>query len=215
MPSPQGVNAAIPSALAGSPPVPRLVLASLALSDPGVVLTAVAERLGALTGLPVRAIERADAPAEALAALTGPAGAWLAPLPLDVGVVQRQGSWAEALGAWRQPTVLVLEASQLSSGLPAAATALLRHWQVPLVGLLGWGDNQGTPQDPSAASWNPELELSGQPGLFRQLDQGPGQGDGLPWLGSLVSDPAAHPERDQELLLTLRAGWLEQIGRLR
>jgi hypothetical protein len=189
MTSPQGVKAAIPPSATALPPVPRLLLASLAAPDPGALLTAVAGRLAPLTGLPVRAIGRAEAPAEALAALTAPHGAWLAPLPLDVGVVQEQGSWAEALGAWRQPTLLVVEAHQCTTGLPAAATALLRHWQVPLVGLLAWKDDAEVPT-------------------------APGPQDGLPWLGSLGNDPATDPDGDQELVLTLKASWKQQISRL-
>ena len=56
-------------------------------------------------------------------------------LPLDLG-----GHWAEALGAWRQPAVLVVAAEQLQTGVPAAMTALLERWQVPLVGLVQWGE---------------------------------------------------------------------------
>ena len=189
MTSPQGVNAAIPPSAAGPQPVPRLLLASLAASDPALLLTAVAQRLAALTGLPLRAIRQIEAPAEALAALTGPAGGWLAPLPMDVGVAQQQGSWAEALGAWRQPTLLVVEASQRTTGLPAAATALLRHWQVPLVGLVVWAE-----------------EAQAAPTAWHQ--------DELPWLGRLGDDPAADPDGDQELLLALKAAWKEQISRL-
>jgi hypothetical protein len=189
MPSHQGVNAAIPPSAAGPYPVPRLLLVSLAATDSAALVTAVAQRLAPLTGLPVRAILQAATPAEALSALISPAGAWLAPLPVDVGVVQQQGSWAEALGAWRQPTLLVVEAQQRTTGLPAAATALLRHWQVPLVGLLAWS---------AAATAQPASEHP----------------DGLPWLGSLGDEPAADADGDQELLLALKAGWREQISRL-
>lgn len=189
MPSHQGVNAAISPSAASPYPVPRLLLASLAASDSAALVTAVAQRLAALTGLPVRAILQAEAPAEALSALNDPAGGWLAPLPLDVGVMRQQGSWAEALGAWRQPTLLVVEARHRSTGLPAAATALLRHWQVPLVGLLAWS---------AAAPAQPAAEHS----------------DGLPWLGSLGDDPDADADGDQELLLALKASWREQISRL-
>ncbi|MEX1317542.1 MAG: hypothetical protein AB1Z22_10510 [Synechococcaceae cyanobacterium] len=64
----------------------------------------------------------------------------LVPLPMDPGHgLPAGGHWAEALGAWRQPVLLVVSARQLDSGLPAATMALLERWQVPCVGLLQWG----------------------------------------------------------------------------
>lgn len=87
-------------------------------------------------------------------------GTWLAALDLDVGLPLADGRcWAEALGAWRQPVLLVVPAGQLGSGLPAAATALLRLWRVPVVGLLQWG-----------GVWQAEERRR----------------DGLPWLGHLA-----------------------------
>ena len=83
----------------------------------------------------------------------------LAPLPLDPGQILAAGDhWAEALGAWRQSCLLLLTAEQTGGGLPAAATALLLQWQVPLVGLAQWG-----------APWQSSLRSR----------------DGLPWLGWL------------------------------
>jgi hypothetical protein len=80
-------------------------------------------------------------------------------LPLDPGLVlQGFGHWAEALGAWRQPVLLLLAAEQLQTGLPAAMAALLDQWQVPLAGLVQAG-----------GPWQPDLR----------------RGDGLPWLGTL------------------------------
>ncbi|MFM7312071.1 MAG: hypothetical protein ACKO0M_02705 [Cyanobium sp.] len=102
---------------------------------------------------------------------------WIAALPMDVGrPLADGGTWAQALGAWRQPVVLVIPAVQLGTGLPAAGTALLRQWQVPLVGLLQWG-----------GLWQP----------------GPRQADGLSWLGMLPEGPAA-AEADPSLSLALR-----------
>jgi hypothetical protein len=66
--------------------------------------------------------------------------------------------WAELLGAWRQPCVLLVGVEQLDSGVAAATTALLRQWQVPLLGLVQW-----------QAPWNPQARLADQ----------------LPWLGWL------------------------------
>lgn len=97
----------------------------------------------------------------------GPPGQ-LAPLPMDPGQgLVAGGHWAEALGAWRQPALLLFSAKQLNSGLPAAATALLERWQVPCAGLLQWGGH-----------W--------QAGARRA--------DALPWLGGLALDPAAGSE---------------------
>jgi len=91
----------------------------------------------------------------------------LAPLPVDPGQILATGDhWAQALGAWRQSCLLLLTAGQSGGGLPAAATALLLQWQVPLVGLAQWG-----------APWEAELRRR----------------DGLPWLGWL--DAAGSDER--------------------
>lgn len=91
----------------------------------------------------------------------------LACLPFDVGLPLADGRcWAEALGAWRQPCLLVFSAAQLRTGLPAAGCALLRQGRVPLLGLLQWGD-----------PW----------------DEGARRRDGLPWLG-LLRDPEAAGE---------------------
>ncbi len=99
----------------------------------------------------------ADAALGALA--EGPPG--LAPLPRDPGLPLADGRhWAAALGAWRQPALVVLAAEQLHTGLPAALTALLAQWQVPCLGLVQWG-----------GSWEPQQ---------RRLE-------GLPWLGCLAA----------------------------
>ena len=83
-------------------------------------------------------------------------------VPVDPGVpLPNGGCWGEALGAWRLPTLVLLRAEQLHTGWPAAATALLNHHRVPLVGLLQCGGD-----------WVGERR--------RQ--------DGLPWLGHLDGD---------------------------
>jgi hypothetical protein len=101
----------------------------------------------------------------ALAALT--AGT-LVPVPQDPGRTTADGGhWAELLGAWRQPCLLLISAEQLDSGVAAATTALLQQWQVPLLGLVQW---QG--------SWDQQARLADQ----------------LPWLGCLggrEAQPAA------------------------
>jgi hypothetical protein len=99
-----------------------------------------------------------ELPQQALARLGSIGRPWIAALPCDPGVpLDGGGSWAEALGAWCQPVLLLVPADQLECGLPAAATALLRQWGVPLVGLLQWD-----------GPWNPERRRA----------------DGLPWLGA-------------------------------
>jgi hypothetical protein len=88
-------------------------------------------------------------------------------LPFDPGLVlQGFGHWAEALGAWRQPVLLLLTAEQLQTGLPAAMAALLAQWKVPLAGLVQAG-----------GLWQPDLR----------------RGDGLPWLGTLGEPSSLAP----------------------
>lgn len=117
------------------------------------------------------ALAPAHEPDQALAALSDSAAApalapGLAVLPLDPGFALADGScWAQVLGAWRQPTLLVIDAAQLESGAAAATTALLLQHGVPLLGLIQWGD-----------PWRPELRRR----------------DGLPWLGAL--GPAGQSE---------------------
>jgi hypothetical protein len=91
----------------------------------------------------------------------------LAPLPRDPGQPLADGRhWAAALGAWRQPVLVLLAAEQLDTGLPAALTALLAQWQVPCLGLVQWG-----------GSWEPQQ---------RRLE-------GLPWLGGVGAGPQEEP----------------------
>jgi hypothetical protein len=151
-------------------------LGSGAATGPGSLppLAGVALQLAGLLERPVLELDTETGPDAALAALAEQAqttgGGWLAGLTLDVGLPLDDGRcWAEALGAWRQPVVLVIPADQLTSGVPAAATALLRHWQVPLLGLLQWG-----------GAW--------QAGTRRL--------DALPWLGLLPDDDRDDPGED-------------------
>lgn len=149
----------------------------------------VAQQLAELLERPVLQLDAEAGPDVALAGIGQQAelrgGGWLASLESDVGQALGDGrSWAEALGAWRQPALLVIPAAQLSSGVPAAATALLRHWQVPLVGLLQWG-----------GSWQ----------------AGPRQRDGLPWLGLLPAndqeDPGQNADHGRALAAALAQRW--------
>ena len=102
---------------------------------------------------------RPQSPQVALAGLAG-RGPCLVPLPIDPGLPLEGGAghWAEALGAWRQPALLLLAGEQLNSGLPAAMTALLLQWRVPLLGLVQ-----------ADGHWEAPAR----------------RGDGLPWLGNL------------------------------
>ncbi len=162
-------------------------------------LQAVAQRLSTLLALPTQRLSPLRDPNAALTALWaagdgeaavaaprqagGPGG--LVALEMDPGLaLPAGGSWAEALGAWRQPCVLVIGADQLGCGWPAAGTALLQRWGVPLLGLLQWG-----------GAWD---------GAARR-------GDGLPWLGIAAGDGAtdgwdggADPEADLAAVLALR-----------
>jgi hypothetical protein len=146
------------------------------------LLAGAAQALAPQLGLRLEQLLSPEQPQQALAALTaggGGGGAWLAPLPLDPGLALADGShWAEALGAWRQPTLLLIDAAQLDTGLPAAATALLERWRVPLVGLIQW-----TP----AAAWQEQARRR----------------DGLPWLG--WCDPEAGA--GESLVPALRLRW--------
>ena len=100
-------------------------------------------------------------------------------LPLDPGLpLAGGGHWAEALGAWRQPALLVFSTDQLESGLPAAMTALLKNWQVPLVGLVQWGE-------PWASAER--------------------RRDGLPWLGALQADQSSSGQASLDQSMALRS----------
>jgi hypothetical protein len=129
--------------------------------------------------LPHRRIHDPLLPHGQLDQLQAQEGGWLASLPLDPGQsLPDGGTWAEALGAWRQPTLLTIRWQQLASGAAASTVALLRQWRVPVVGVLQWG-----------GAWDAE-------GRRR---------DGLPWLGRLEDGSAAEgegwPGTLEELLL--------------
>ncbi len=72
------------------------------------------------------------------------------------------GSWLEAIGSWRHPTILMVEPTESGMEIPGAAAAyvaLCKKLSVPLVGILQLG-----------GIWFPEK---------RKLD-------GLPWCGKLA-----------------------------
>lgn len=112
-------------------------------------------------------------PPQLLAAASEQPGPWLWPLAGDPGAfLGDQGCWAEALGAWRQPTLMLIPAAAASTGPAAAYHALLERQGVPLLGLIQWG------------------------GPWLAADR---RRDGLPWLGWLADpqDPAASQDQDQ------------------
>ena len=161
-----------------------LLLVGLGLRQELGGLAAVAARLADAEGVPLRPLAGADDPDAGLAALTADAGPWLASLPLDPGLpLARGGSWAEALGAWRQPCLLVLRREQMATGLPAAGAALLERWRVPLAGLVQVGGD-----------WQP---------LKRRRD-------GLAWLGWLPDADEENGEAEAamaSLQQVLRGRW--------
>jgi hypothetical protein len=123
----------------------RLVLAALGRRPAiAALMEAAAPALAAALALRLRALTPPEAPSMALAGLHSPTAdadsGWLAPLPLDPGLpLPASGCWAEALGAWRQPCLLLVRGDELDTGRPAAAAALLCQWRAPLLGLVQWG----------------------------------------------------------------------------
>jgi hypothetical protein len=137
-------------------------------------------RLARRLRLPHRPITDPRSPHLQLRLLQQAEGGWLASLPLDPGQALADGSnWAEARGAWHQPSLVIIAASQHSSGVAASATALLRQWQVPLLGLVQWG-----------GAWNRDLRRR----------------DGLPWLGRL-EDATTEGDADSPLAALLIRRW--------
>ncbi|MFM7652160.1 MAG: hypothetical protein ACKO5M_04425 [Vulcanococcus sp.] len=135
------------------PPAPGLVL----LAPGGLADPAAATRLAALLGLRRLAATGED-PQQQLAALADEPPGWVLPLPLDPGQeLMTGGCWAELLGAWRQPALLLIP-GWAPAGAPRAYRALLQVAGVPLVGLVQLG-----------GTWDPALRRR----------------DGLPWLGWL------------------------------
>jgi hypothetical protein len=174
----------------GSEPLGGLLLVAMGTRPELAALDGAAARLTAPGGLILRRLDRTDDPDAALCTLADPgfagpptlAGGWLAALPVDPGLpLAGGGSWAEALGAWRQPTLLLVSEAQLATGLPAAGAALLLRWQVPLVGMI----QAGSP-------WSPEERRR----------------DGLPWLGWLPpGDEEEDPEALRALLMVVQRRW--------
>ncbi len=166
-------------------------LVLLAVGRPSKVAARLAQAappLAEALGLPLAAPLAPADPQAALAALAAAASAvggtlpQLVPLPRDPGHGLPDGShWAEALGAWRQPVLVLFTARQLDSGLPAATTALLERSQVPCAGLLQWG-----------GTWD---------AARRRLDA-------LPWLGGQPQGGHGDPEHLRRAL-ALRWAQLE------
>jgi hypothetical protein len=163
-----------------APPL-RLVAVGIGSGATPEALEPAVRRLAGALGLPVVPVADPLAPDPSLTALRQAAAGWLAPLPVDPGLcLPAGGSWAEALGAWRQACLLVIGADQVATGLPAAGTALLRQWQVPLLGVLQAG-----------GAWEPQRRRR----------------EGLPWLGDPEDiDRAAAVLRLRGVELDLPAG---------
>jgi hypothetical protein len=164
---------------------PELVVAS-AGAGPATTLAA-SQRLAALLALPLAPWPETGTATSRLAAQAERGGPWLAPLLQDPGQwLEPDGRWADALGAWRQPTVLLVEAAEAAKGGRAAAySALLESSGVPLVGLVQWG-----------GSWDRQARRR----------------EGLAWLGALSGEaepPAGSMDEEQELALAraLVMGW--------
>ncbi len=68
------------------------------------------------------------------------------------------GCWLEALGAWRQPVILIVDSTSLEevSGIASAYCALCKSFCIPLIGIIQLGGN-----------WDPNKRSQ----------------DGLPWCG--------------------------------
>lgn len=166
----------------GSPPA-SLVLAGVgAESALATLLDGAGPALARALACPLAAPLDPLQPDRALAALVS-APAALVPLPRDPGAPLADGRhWAAALGAWRQPLLLLLAPHQLETGIPAAFTALLHQHQVPLVGLVQWG-----------GAWQPEQ---------RRLE-------GLAWLGWLPDQPqhGGEVEAAAALAAAVRCRW--------
>tara|TARA_B100000700_G_C15055988_1_gene862843 strand:- start:3290 stop:3823 length:534 start_codon:yes stop_codon:yes gene_type:complete len=103
-----------------------------------------------------------DSPVNVLNSFSKKSG--LAALYGDPGVFQSQtGSWLEALGAWKQPTVLVTTTRENDAvpGSAAAYVSLCESMSVPLLGLVQFGGR-----------WSPDE---------RKLDS-------LPWCGWISNE---------------------------
>ncbi len=164
-----------------------LLLVGLGSPQELVVLEAIAARLAKAWPMSLRKVSDPQDPDAALTALAAGTAAgveadapdWLAALPLDPGLpLGRGGSWAEALGAWRQSCLLTVSEAQMATGLPAAGAALLERWRVPLVGLIQVG------------------------GEWRPLER---RRDGLAWLGWLPEPPGEDEEALAALQGVLRS----------
>jgi hypothetical protein len=79
-----------------------------------------------------------------------------------------------------------VEQAQLGTGIPAAATALLQRWSVPVLGLLQWG------------------------GIW---DASTRRRDGLPWIGQLADLAVPDPDADPAAVLLLSwSRWRDRLA---
>jgi len=170
-------------------PEPRSGTGLVLLAPGGLADPAASTHLAALLGLRALSGPAGD-PAQQLAALADQPSGWLLPLPIDPGQeLSGGGCWAEALGAWRQPALLLIP-TQAPAGAPRAYCALLQLAGVPLLGLVQAG-----------GTWSPQTRRR----------------DGLPWLGWLPAAQPDQPlagadpadEAAVALLAACRRRWRE------
>lgn len=183
--SPQGTPAQKPLQLV----VTAVAGGSSHSADGPTATRAAALQLAAQLRIPARGLDGDADPPAALAALQAEAGPWLTALAADPGAwLGPTGRWCELLGAFRQPTLVVVGAAEVAGGGPAATAALLERAGVPLAGLIQWG-----------GPW--------EPGVRRA--------EGLPWLGWLATEPATDGDApDPGLLPALLLRWqgLDQVA---
>ena len=127
-------------------------------------------------------------PQASLLALSAAAPGWLQPLAIDpaqpLGAVE---CWAELLGAWRLPTCLLCSGADRAAGLARSHWALLRHYRVPLVGMIQWGGD-----------WRPaERRAEGLPVRLHYAGRSRESMAFLPELQALLGD-ALHVHADDE-----------------
>ncbi|MCP9884610.1 hypothetical protein KBY97_05660 [Synechococcus sp. ATX 2A4] len=163
-----------PLVLAGAGP---RGLAALPLAAPRLQSFLALPATAELSDLGARSAE----PDQLMAALQSQQGGALVALEEDPGRWLPVGTrWAEVLGAWRQPTLLLIAADDAGNGLAAAYAALLERSAVPLLGLVQWD-----------GSWD-----------------GPARScEGLPWLGGLQPAGSSCASGAEVLVEALKLRW--------
>jgi hypothetical protein len=164
---------------ASSPRVARPSAGLVVAAPGGLAEPQQAGRLAALLQLRLLPLcggaEEAD---RCLAQLALEPQGWLLPLGLDPAAdLEWGGCWAERLGAWRQPVLLLVPVRLVEQGPARAYSALLQREAVPLLGLVQLG-----------GPWRPERRRC----------------DGLPWLGWLPALDGAPGDANEQACEALR-----------